>query len=151
MFAPVGGVATTHSEKGLAMKLGSRCKVYVNEYEEFSTRGTEYEATIIVDDSQRDTCFICSKDFPGDFGIKVVEKCKNTWADPSNTYICIDDVEQFYGLRGQWVPVDMVVMCDGSAPVSTRVSKRQEKPCEHCKRSNDVGVGSCWWCGNKPF
>jgi hypothetical protein len=27
---------------------------------------------------------------------------------------------------------------------------RQEKPCQVCKRNNDVGVATCWNCGNKP-
>lgn len=24
---------------------------------------------------------------------------------------------------------------------------RNEHPCKICKRKNDVGIGSCWWCG----
>jgi hypothetical protein len=28
---------------------------------------------------------------------------------------------------------------------------RQEKPCQLCKRPNDVGVSVCWSCGNQPF
>ena len=28
---------------------------------------------------------------------------------------------------------------------------REELPCVHCKRMNDVGVGVCWCCGNRPF
>jgi hypothetical protein len=27
---------------------------------------------------------------------------------------------------------------------------RQEKPCQVCKRNNDVGVHVCWNCGNAP-
>jgi hypothetical protein len=27
------------------------------------------------------------------------------------------------------------------------VSQRQETVCKQCRRMNDVGVGSCWWCG----
>ncbi len=28
---------------------------------------------------------------------------------------------------------------------------RYEHPCKICKRKNDVGIGSCWWCGvNHP-
>lgn len=28
---------------------------------------------------------------------------------------------------------------------------RCEQPCKICKRKNDVGIGSCWWCGvNQP-
>ena len=30
-------------------------------------------------------------------------------------------------------------------------SSRQEKPCQVCKRPNDLGVKSCWSCGNAPF
>jgi hypothetical protein len=30
-------------------------------------------------------------------------------------------------------------------------SLRQEKPCQVCQKPNDVGVKSCWNCGNAPF
>lgn len=26
-----------------------------------------------------------------------------------------------------------------------------EKPCVSCQRMNNADVGSCWWCGNKPW
>jgi hypothetical protein len=28
---------------------------------------------------------------------------------------------------------------------------RQEKPCQVCGKPNDLGVSSCWLCGNVPF
>jgi hypothetical protein len=34
---------------------------------------------------------------------------------------------------------------------SISASGRQEKPCQVCKRNNDVGVSICWMCGNQPF
>lgn len=31
------------------------------------------------------------------------------------------------------------------------IGQRQEKPCQVCKRNNDLGVSICWNCGNQPF
>lgn len=30
------------------------------------------------------------------------------------------------------------------------IAVRQEKPCKVCRRPNDLGVRSCWHCGNAP-
>jgi hypothetical protein len=34
--------------------------------------------------------------------------------------------------------------------IITTASGRQEKPCQSCRRMNDLGVSTCWWCGNQP-
>lgn len=42
-----------------------------------------------------------------------------------------------------WVEPDVVVRkVSASAPAA-----KSEHPCKQCRKMNDRGVGSCWWCG----
>lgn len=39
----------------------------------------------------------------------------------------------------------------GATKSPTTNKSPQEKPCKVCSKPNDVGVSSCWMCGNAPF
>jgi hypothetical protein len=69
---------------------------------------------------------------------------KDEWFDnPPQSHI------NFKGLLGGWNK-DRFVVVEDNTPTSVNASERQEKPCQVCKRPNDVGVNVCWNCGNAP-
>ena len=42
-----------------------------------------------------------------------------------------------------WMPLDVIVRKVGAPTTGIKV----EHPCKQCRKMNDRGVGSCWWCG----
>jgi hypothetical protein len=49
------------------------------------------------------------------------------------------------GVPMTWRPSRFVVVSE-----EPTLTIRQEKPCQVCNRNNDIGVATCWNCGNKP-
>jgi hypothetical protein len=54
------------------------------------------------------------------------------------------------GQLGGWNKDRFVIVSEDDAPTSVNASERQEKPCQVCKRNNDIGISVCWNCGNQP-
>jgi hypothetical protein len=57
------------------------------------------------------------------------------------------------GIVGGWMTQRFVVVeedATATSPTATHTVVRQEKPCQVCSKSNDVGVATCWCCGNQP-
>jgi hypothetical protein len=72
--------------------------------------------------------------------------------DGNNVWVKMDDPALRSGRDdGSWLFMqedDYLELVDPQ--VITTASGRQEKPCQSCRRMNDLGVSACWWCGNQP-
>jgi hypothetical protein len=48
--------------------------------------------------------------------------------------------------------LERVALVNDTNPASVLSNKeQQEKLCKVCSKPNDLGVSSCWMCGNAPF
>jgi hypothetical protein len=54
------------------------------------------------------------------------------------------------GVVGGWQKNRFVVVDENTPTTINAPAIRQEKSCTTCGKPNDVGVHTCWNCGNQP-
>jgi len=75
------------------------------------------------------------------------------WCEDKGIYYINRDIDFDHGL---FEPVENIirfiqilkgeVIDPQAAKIAMNIAKKQEKPCRHCGRINDIGVIECWHC-----
>lgn len=76
--------------------------------------------------------------------LEIFEACPS-WYLASTQYMVMNS-EKYWNIIDEGISFDEI----RSDVTPQKSSVRQEKPCQVCKRKNDLGVKVCWSCGNCP-
>jgi hypothetical protein len=83
-------------------------------------------------------------------GVHITKSVVDYWTKKYSQ--SLSDYSKYYNKYGSWIGFSRLKLLNNAGTnVQLSSSKREENPCQVCKRMNDVGVKTCWNCGNKPF